>query len=163
MILMIIIQIIQTLWLMPIMIWRKTKYSNFIVIVPFSGIMLTHPLPRWWHTDHILRLMASLSWQGIHGGRMMLGGFFLLFGNMMLVLIVSSSLLLGLLSVIIAYLLMQSTRSLFIGSQSHVTSTSTIFDMFYIYQIPVLCSFCCPQIVLPSSQGCSFLWQPVTD
>lgn len=81
--------------------------------------------------------MASNPWK-----RYAVGGFFLLFsGSMILVLMVSYSLLLGLLSVVIMYLLTQSTCSLFIGSQFLITSKSTMYGMFYMYQMPVLCSF----------------------
>lgn len=58
MILSILIPIIQTLWLIPIIIgW---KYLNFIVVVPFSGILLTLPVLFWWHRDPVLKLMASV-------------------------------------------------------------------------------------------------------
>lgn len=81
--------------------------------------------------------MVSHPWK-----RYNVGGLFLLFsGNTMLVFLVSYSLLLAPLSVI-TYLLTQSTCSLFFGSQFHITRKSTMYDMFFIYQMPVICSFC---------------------
>lgn len=81
--------------------------------------------------------MVSHPWN-----RYNVGGLSLLFsGNMMLVFLVSYSLLLAPLSVIM-YLLTQSTCSLFFGSQFHNTHKSTTYGVFYIYQMPILCSFC---------------------